>query len=221
MLHLRSLSARRYRVEGDLPSVHDPGFAKRLTDRRFRPLTAHEERTFGWTTADNCLDTRFAPDTLERGPCAVFAMRVDKRRVSGRLLKASVDLEMRGRAKDAGLDRAAPGERKRSRQAERAEVRRTIAADLLSKASPSVEVHTVVWYPRRRLLLFLSLSRPANETFRTLFADTFDVSLSALTPYHRAVELLQGRGASEALAPVRRTEFSPAAFALGTEEVLS
>jgi hypothetical protein len=218
--HLRSLSARRYRVEGDLPSVHDPAFAKRLTDRRFRPLSAHEERAFGWTTADNLLDTRFAADSLERGSCAVFALRVDRRRVSGRLLRAMVDLEMRGRAKEAGIERAAPGAARRPKPAERAEVRRAIAADLLAKASPAIEVHPVLWYPRRRLALFLSLSRTANETFRTLFCDTFDVTLSALTPFHRALELLEGRGAAEALAPVKRTEFSPAAYAVGTEEVV-
>ena len=222
--HLRSLSARRYRVEGDVPRVHDPAFAKRLADRKFRPLAAHEERAFGWVTADNCLDTRFAPDSLERGPCAVFALRIDRRRVSNRLLRAMVDLEVRGRAKDTEIEAGVTGlgpNARGPRRDERAEVRRSIAADLLSKTSPSIEVHPVLWYPRRKSLLFLSLSRPANEIFRGLFTDTFDAPLSALTPFHRAVELLADRGAAEALAPVRRTEFSRAAFAVGTEEVVS
>ena len=218
---LRSMSARRYRIEGDVPGLHHPSFSKRLTDRKFQPLSAHEERTFGWVTADNCLDTRFSPDTLERGPCAVFALRIDKRRVSSRLLRAMVDLEVRGRAKDAGLEGLAGGPARRPRREEKAEVRCAIAAELLAKTSPSIEVHPVLWYPKRKLAVFLSLSRPANETFRTLFADTFDVSLSSLTPFHRAVEMLQDRGAAEALAPVRRTEFSRSTSVVGTEEVMS
>src|SRR5947207_10197105 len=103
-LSLRSLSARRYRIEGDLSSIEDDAFARRLLDRAFQPLTAHEERAFGWVTADNCLDARFAPGSVARGPCAVFALRVDRRRVNGRLLRAMIDLEVRGRRKDAERD---------------------------------------------------------------------------------------------------------------------
>src|SRR5207253_11160682 len=96
--HLRSLSARRYRVEGALPSVHAPEFAKRLLDRRFQALTANEEKTHGWVTVDNCLDSAFTAEAVAKGPCAAFALRTDRRRVNGRVLRAMVDLELRGRA---------------------------------------------------------------------------------------------------------------------------
>ena len=213
--HLRSLSAKRYRVEGDLPAVHDPAFAKRLFERRFQPLSAHEERAVGWVTADNCLDTDLVRASFDRGPAAVFALRTDRRRVNGRLLRARMDLELRGRAKDAerdgeGARDAAAGRkpaRRRVGREERAELRRALTEELLRDTSPTMEVHPVVWFPRDRLVLFLALSRPANESFRALFTDTFDASLSALTPFHRAVELLDGRGAAEALAGVSRTEF--------------
>jgi hypothetical protein len=206
--HLRSLSARRYRVEGDLPPVHDPEFARRLSERRFRPLGALEERGVGWVTADNCLDAELTAEAVDRGPCAVFAMRIDRRRVPGRLLRARFDLEMRARAKAA----AASGERRRLGRDERQEVRRGLAEELLRATPPSVEAHPVLLYPRDRVVLFLCLSRPADEAFRALFLDTFDVALSALTPYHRALELLSARGdaaasGAEALAPLRRADF--------------
>ncbi|MCC7139309.1 MAG: recombination-associated protein RdgC [Planctomycetes bacterium] len=208
---LRSLSARRYRIEGALPSVNDAAFAARLTDRRFQPLSPHEERTFGWVTADNCLDARFEAGSAARGPCAVFALRLDKRRVNGRLLRAMLDLEMRGRKKDA--ERAAEGAEGapkrpgRVSREERAEVRRQITEELLRNTPPSMEVHPVLVYPRERMVLFGALSRPANEVFRALFSETFDVTLSALTPYHRALELLGERSGSESLAAIRRTDF--------------
>jgi hypothetical protein len=224
--HLRSLSAKRYRIEGDLPAVHDQKFAKKLLERRFQPLSAHEERGVGWVTADNCLDTDLTGATVERGPAAVFALRIDRRRVNGRVLRAMMDLEMRGRTKDAERDaegafdasgglgaNRAQGKppRRRVGREERAEIRRALTEELLRNTSPTMEVHPVVLYPRDRLVLFLSLSRPANEAFRALFADTFDAGLSALTPFHRAIELLEGHGAAEALSGVSRTEFGRAA----------
>ncbi len=212
---LRSLSARRYRIEGDLPSLHDPRFTQRLLDRRFEPLSANEERTFGWVTADNCLDSRFTDGSTSRGPCAVFALRIDKRRVNSRLLRAMIDLEMRGRKKDAeaaseGTSIAPEGTRPkaggRMSRDERAELRRALSEELLRNTNPTMEVHTVLLYPKEKILLFGSLGKPANETFRALFCDTFDVTLSALTPYQRALELLGERG-SEALASLRHAEF--------------
>ncbi len=207
--HLRSLTARRYRVEGDLPSVHDAAFVRRLADRAFSPPSETEEKTHGWVTIDNCLDAKFDAAAVSRGPCAAFALRIDRRRVNGRILRAMLDLEMRGRRKDAAAEQegAAGGVRKRPRREERQELRRALAEDLMRKTPPSVDVHPVLLFPKKRLVLFLSLSRAANETFRALFSETFDATLSTLTPFHRAVELLADRGAAEALAPLRRTEF--------------
>jgi hypothetical protein len=218
--HLRSLSARRYRVEGDLLSVGDAAFARRLSDHAFRPLSANEERAFGWVTADNCLDTHFETGGGLLGPCAVFALRVDRRRVNGRLLRARVDLEVRGAKKDADRDAEGAGDHKARRpggrlsREERQEIRRRVSEELLAATPPSMEVHSVLLYPRDRVVLFGSLSRPANEVFRALFADTFDVTLAALTPYHRALELLRSRGGGEALAPLRRADFGTRARAV-------
>jgi hypothetical protein len=218
---LRSLSARRYRIEGDFPSIGDDAFAQRLVDKAFQPLTAHEERAFGWVTADNCLDARFQAGSVARGPCAIFSMRVDKRRVNGRLLRAMIDLEMRGRKKDVERDAegAATGPQKgdgkkparpRISRDEKQEIRRQITEELLRSTPPTMEVHPVLVYPREKIVLFGSLSKPSNEVFRTLFTDTFEVTLASLTPYHRALELLADRGGSEALGGLRRTDFGRA-----------
>src|SRR5262245_13663238 len=155
--HPRSISARRYRIEGELIAVADEAFSRRLLDRAFKPLSAHEERAFGWVTADNCLDARFERGSVARGPCAVFSLRVDRRRVNGRLRRARIDLEVRGRRKDAERDaEGAPsgeapadeeGGRRRGRapaprpgrlsRDERQEIRRQITEELLRNTSPS------------------------------------------------------------------------------------
>src|SRR5262245_37921447 len=209
---LRSLTARRYRIEGDVPPVHSDAFRERLADRAFRPPADVEEKAAGWVTADNCLDADFETAALVRGPCAAFALRIDRRRVPSRILRARVDLEWRARRKAERDAEGGPagGKRKgrRGGREERAELRRQVTEDLLRQTPPSTEVHPVLLLPRERAVLFLSLSKRANDAFRELFTATFDVSLSALTPYHRALEMLEGRGASEALADVRRTEFA-------------
>ena len=194
-----------------MPSVHDADFTRRLLERRFEPLSAHEERAFGWVTADNCLDARFETGSTAHGPCGVFSLRIDKRRVNSRLLRAMMDLELRGRRKDAdAAAEGATGAKKASGRLsrdDRSELRKALTEELLRNTSPTMEVHPVLLYPRERMVLFGALSKPANETFRTLFCDTFDVSLSTLTPYHRGLELLQGKGGGEALSAVRRSEF--------------
>lgn len=196
--NLKTMTARRYRIEGDVPSASDPAFARRLLDRRFQALSPHEERGYGWVSADNFLDSDFAPETVARGPCAVFALRIDRRRVDNRLLRARLDLELRGRRKDAG---------KRLGREEKQDLRRAILEELLERTPATSEVHPVLVWPRDRLVMFRSLTRRANEVFRAAFLDTFGASLAALTPYHRALEILAGVGASSTLGAMRRTEF--------------
>lgn len=200
MLTLRTCSLRRYRIEGDLPSPGSEHFATRLTDRRFLPLSAREERTYGWVTADNLLLTQFDADTMLRGEHVVLGLRIDRRRVNPRLLRAQLDLEARGRAK-AAEDGAGP--RRMSRD-ERQEMRQHLHDALLRQTSPTVEAYTVLIDPVRRQVDMLTLSRRANEALCALFQDTFGAALAPLTPWKRSLELL---ARPEALDALERTIF--------------
>lgn len=220
MLSLRTCSLRRYRVEGSVPAPASDAFAQRLTDRRFRPLSAREERTYGWVTADNLLLTTFDADTLLRGEQVVLALRIDRRRVNGRLLRAQMDLELRARVKAASEDGAGPRRMKRD---ERQELKQHLQQELLRQTSPSVDAHTVLYDPRRRLVSVLSLARPVNEALCVLWQDTFESTLAPLTPWKRAQELLEAPLATgpgprpEALDALERTEFWPSPFGAESE----
>ncbi|MGE0193505.1 MAG: recombination-associated protein RdgC [Planctomycetota bacterium] len=210
MLRLRSQSVRRFRVVGPLPSPYEPAFAERLHDRRFRPLAPHEERTYGWVTADNLLVTRFDVDTLVRGETVAFALRIDQRRVPPRLLKAHLELELDARTKAAG-DGGRPG---RISREERKALREEITRRLLLETPPHVQAHGILLDPRRRVLYVQSLSRRVLEQVQLLVADTFEVSLEALTPWRRAQEIVAGTEAMAALEDIRRTELGGASEAL-------
>jgi len=203
MLTLRTSPVRRYRVVGQLPPRPDEAFFRRLTDRRFLPLTEHEERTYGWVTADNLLVTRFEADTVLRGSVAAFGLRIDRRRVNPRLLRARLDLEIEGRRRAA----ADAGERFRLSRDERQRLRAEVREALQAETNPSVDAWTVLLHPRRKLLELLTLAKQPHEVLLSLFRDTFGLDLEPLTPWRRATEILAGRPEAVALGTLERTEF--------------
>jgi len=203
MFSLRTCSVRRYRIDGRLPSAYDEDFFTRLRDRRFLPLTANEERSYGWVTVDNLLLTRFDVDTVVRGESALIGLRIDRRRVNPRILRAQLDLELEGRRK-AATDAGKPFRLSRD---ERQQLRADLHAQLLRDTNPSVETHTLIVQPKKKLMFALTLSKRANEVLVALFRDTFGVDVSPLTPWRRGGEILAGLPAADALHGLSRTEF--------------
>jgi hypothetical protein len=210
MRTLRTCSVRRYRVAGKVPDPRSGEFVRRLKDRRFLPLKANEERTYGWVSADNLLVTEFDPDQYVYGSRAVLAFRVDRRRVNARLLRAQLELEVRARGKAAG----------RVSREERQQLRRDLHAELLRNTSPALESHTVIYNAgegaydaEAGTLAALTLSRPANEVLRVLFQDTFGADLVPSTPWRRGAELLAGSLEAGVFETLERSTFAPVAAA--------
>ncbi len=208
MLSLRTTSFCRYRIHGDVPSPYGERFHERLKEQCFQPLQGEEERTYGWVTADNLLVTDFHLGTVMRGEYAAFSLRVDKRRVNARLLRAHVDLEVQARLKAARDG----GGRARLGREERRELREGLRREMLQNTSPSVDAYTVLLQPKKKLVHVLSLARTANELVRLHFRDTFEADITPLTPWQRSLEILdvaarEGDDLRPALQDLRRTDF--------------
>ena len=206
MLKLRTQSFRRYRIVGKLPSIYGEEFAQRLKDRAFEPLGREDTRSYGWVTADNLLVTDFDVDTLIRGEQACFALRVDRRRVNARLLRAHVDLELRARRKAAQDDGRAP----RISRDERKELREGLERELLRHAAPTLDSFPVLIHPKRRVCCVLSLNSQARELVPLHFQDTFDAHLVPLSPWNRARELLTDEALVAGLDTLHRSDFGAA-----------
>ncbi len=172
------------------------------------PLMADQEQTYGWVTADNLLITEFHAGTVMRGEWAAFALRVDSRRVNTRLLRAQIDLEVRGRLK--GMQDA--GDKPRIGRDERKELREDLRKELLRQTSPKVDAYTVLVHPKNKDVHVLTLGTKANELVRLHFADTFEADLQPLTPWTRSLELLEteartGNDLRAGLQDLRRSDF--------------
>jgi hypothetical protein len=209
VLTLRTQSFCRYRIQGGVPTPWGEDFHRLLTERRFLPLMADQEKTYGWVTADNLLVTKFHAGTVMRGEYAAFSLRVDTRRVNATLLRAQIDLEVQARLKAA----SDAGGKARLARDERKELREDLRKELMRQTSPSVAAYTVLVHPKEKLVHVLTLGRSANDLVRLHFADTFEADLLPLTPWQRSLELLEvearaGNDLRPALQDLRRTDFS-------------
>jgi hypothetical protein len=140
----------------------------------------------------------------------VFALRIDRRRVNPVLLRAQLDLELRGRRKAA----EDAGRRWKLSRDERVQIRADLRDALLRDTNPAVQVCTVVLHTKRRVLYALNLGRAVNEILLRHFSDTFGAGLVPLTPWNRGREIVAAAEAAGAmqhavpLAGLERSSFT-------------
>jgi DNA recombination-dependent growth factor C len=163
-----AISARRYRVVADYAET---GFRDKLLERlsedAFRePLTAAKGgENYGWVTLENLCDTDFAPNKVLFNQYMSFSLRIDNKRLPGKLVKALLDLRIRAWLAETGRERA-PGPVKK-------EMLEQIELELYPRQLPAVAVHDICWDLTNQVVWFFSNSNKANELFRTLFAKSF------------------------------------------------
>ncbi len=203
MLRLRTQSFRRYRIHGTVPSPHSDAFQKAVHERRFRALTANEERAYGWVSAENLLLTEFDEGPVMCGEYVALALRIDRRRVNARLLRAQMDLELRGRRKEA----EAAGKKFRLPREERRSLREGLHKELLRLTNPTIDAYTILVHTKKRVAHVLSLARSANELACLHFQDTFDAELEPITPWTLGQELLTSSSLRESFQDLRRSDF--------------
>ncbi len=168
-----TMTVRRYRVEGQVP--HDVGEA--LDAWAFRPSADPARRTDieGWVSVHNLLDTGFGDrDTWLYDHYAVFALRIDRKVLPARLVRALLE-------KRESTWRAEHGRPRVPREV-RDGMKEQIEDDLLARSLPRVQVHEVCWDLTAGCLLFHHQGETVNERFRALFHRTFGLRLRAETP---------------------------------------
>ena len=170
-----TLTFSRYRLPGDLPARFHDLIDRQIKKHAFQELSvASEEKSSGWTSLENILDTRFEQANYAIGDYLAFSCRMDRKIIPPSLLKLRL-LE----AEKKILSRS----RKYISKDQRDEIKERIRLELLSQAHPIPSFYDVCWSLSAKWLIFGSLSPKVQEEFEGLFKKTFDLPLLSFVPW--------------------------------------
>lgn len=198
-----SLTVRCYAVGGKnaMPSVEK--IVERLDAFAFTGLgEAEEGSVVGWIAGEHLFDGAFDIDKVMRGPYAVFALRVDTRKVNGALLNAHTAVAVAAVMEAEGLERLG-GARRR-------EIKQEIKRRLLKETPPTQKAYGVFWNVRARRVYLQTTSKTVHEHFRGFFERCFDVSLEPQVPGVTAAAYAKANGLLEPLKDARPMQLTAA-----------
>lgn len=172
-----SMTARRFRVVGDLPDDWRTTYRDRLDKMAFREPDNRtgKEEVEGWVQIHNLLDTDFTD--LNRwlyNHLALFTLRVDKKTLPAKLVRATVEVKCREWAEERQVDRVPAAVKK--------EIKEMLEADWLKKALPSVRTTDVCWNIQEGWVTIDSHSETTGDRLRKRFHRTFGLELVPWSP---------------------------------------
>lgn len=168
-----TVSLKRFLVLGPVPGEQD--LLAGLEQDQFRPFQdGLEEERLGWCDWRNPLITPPDGAWVSQDRFAVFALRMDSRRVPPALLKAHVDLRLQTLQKEKDL--AFIGKEARISLADEVKV------ELLRKVLPTPRVVEVAWDLKGGILWTTASSAKAQGALTVLFIKSFGCELHPLAP---------------------------------------
>lgn len=172
-----AMTVRRFRVHGALPEGWRDRFRERLQAMAFQEPAGRQgkEEVEGWVRVDNLLETSFADFNMwlfDR--FAVFALRVDKKSLPAKLVKATVEQRCRQWAEKAGVERVPAAKKK--------EIKEALEEEWLQRALPRVAVTELVWNVDEGYVVIDALSEAIGDRVRKRFHRTFGLELHPWSP---------------------------------------
>lgn len=204
-----AMTFRQYAVGGKSAAPSAEKIVERLDAFAFTGLgEAEEGSVVGWIGGEHLFDGVFNVDKSLRGPYAVFALRVDTRKVNGALLNAHTAVEVAAVMEAEGLERLG-GARRR-------EIKQEIKRRLLKETPPSQKAYGVFWNVKARRVYLQTTSKGVHEQFRGFFERCFDVSLEPQVPGVIAAAHAKANGSLEALKDARPMQLTPSGGGSGS-----
>lgn len=193
-----ALTVRRLQVIGDVPDDFRERYAEALREHAFHEPTSalHAEESAGWTLVHNLLDTDFS--NMNRwlyNHYLVAALRVDKKVLPGKLFSAYLDKRV--------SEWCQANQRERCPARVKTELKETLTQEMLVKTLPRVQIFEFCWNIVDGWVIFLNTSESAIDRFRTLFRNTFGLTLAPFSPLDFLTDLpdiaqrLQAQGISD------------------------
>lgn len=196
-----ALSVRRYRIVGEVPEGFRDLWIDALNQGQFREPQSpvHKGETMGWVSAHNLLDTDFGDiNTWLYDRYALFALRVDKKAVPAKLLKAYLQKRIEAWCK--------ANNRPKVPAAVREELKEALEQELLQRCLPRVQTWEVLWNVNDGWAVFTNDSELPNERFQKHFLRTFGLRA---VPWSPLDELTGTPGLAESLASAGTTDLRP------------
>jgi len=130
------------------------------------------DRTSGFATFDDPLDTEFSADKVFFGSLILFSYRMDRLSVPSSTLK----LYVRQRV----MQNLAATRREKMPKQERDELAEAVRAELLRRTVPTISAWPVVWDQESGRVRLYTTSAAANEEFMRRMRDVLGVELTPL-----------------------------------------
>ena len=188
------MTVSRFRVNADLPDDFRERIREGLQNHAFRePVTrVGQEEVQGWVEVHNLLDMSF--EDLNRWlypPWALFALRVDKKRIPANLLKATHEKRCQEWCEEKGTDQCPASVRTRLKDA--------LKDEWFARTLPAVSVTEVGWNLTEGVVLVGSHSAQVCEKVRKRFHHSFGYNLIPFSPLDplagsQSLEALLGSG---------------------------
>jgi len=172
-----SMTVSRFRVVGKLPEGWRDLLRDRLEEFSFREPAQGmgKEEVEGWVQVHNLLETSFVDfNRWLYQDVALFALRVDKKRLPAKLFRATLDQRCAAWAAEREVERCP--------SAIRQELKEQLETEWLKRTLPSVSVTEVAWDTGRNEVLLHSLSESVADRFRKRFFRTFGLKTVPVSP---------------------------------------
>lgn len=193
----------RYRIVGDVPDQTLREAPDRLKKYAFTDIDhSTEERSFGWVSLEDYLDTEWRSAPPEKGHFLTFSLRLDTRRISPAVFKKHLRLAID--AEKASMQETGKAFVSKDRKKEIAE---RVKLSLMARALPIPAVFEAVWNTLDHVIWLCSTNGKVLELFEDLFTMTFDLHLEPQAPAYLAERLI-GANRATAIEGLEPSDFS-------------
>lgn len=157
-----------------------------------------DERSFGWVSFDNMLETDWHSASPEKGIYLTFSLRLDTRRIPAAVFKKHFQIALTNLKEQM----QASGKKFVSKD-QKTELKEQVMLRLRSRFLPIPAYFEVVWNTTNNIVFFGSTRDKMCELFVELFHKTFGIHLERQTPFWLGLQLAgtQARGSLESIEP--------------------
>ena len=170
----------RYRIIDQVPADLWPQIPSILRRYSFKDIDSQpgEERSLGWTSFDDMLDTDWQGAPPEKGDYLAFALRLETRRIPPAVLKKHFALALREEKRRM----AEQGKQFVNRERKK-EIREQVQLRLLAHFLPIPAIFDVIWATNTGIVMLAATQRKILDAFEEKFTQSFELGLEQLTPY--------------------------------------